>query len=937
MFICGFRLSNFLWLVSLFVGIQAHSRAGETSFVREIKPLLQKYCGGCHNEADREGDFSVASFEAIAKGTPDRSVLKPGDADSSLMINLVKGNGKPRMPPEDEPQPTLAEIAKLESWIASGAKNDAEHVPLNEQILAPKLASDPQAGQYITALVDVDKTTIAVARLGVVELLDTATQQVVFKLSQLSGKVNQLRLSPDRARLIIASGVAGVGGEAIVFDIPTKEIVGRVQGHTDTIYCVAMTPDGNYLATGSYDRSVVLWDWRQKKVVRTFAGHNGAINDLDFDPTGKVLATACADQTVKLWGVHDGQRLDTLGQPEGEMLCVRFTPDGDHILASGADRQLRLWQILSKEKPTINPLRISRFAHEDPVTQLVFRNEQQVISLSHDHTVKLWQVDDLMPLGQIHRSGDVPVGIGGLQANADHVLVADFLGNLATVHLPGKTRAPTTSQNTLEASASQAIHALKLMADNSVLPITELHEIEPNNGFNEATRVTLPVNIRGVVSGGNAGNPDVDLFAFEAKAGVPWVIEVNAARSNSRLDSLVDILDERGRSVVRTRLQAVRESYFTFRGKDSMTSDDFRMHKWQEMELNEWLYSNGEVVKLWLYPRGPDSGFKVYPGYGSRNTFFDTTPTAHALGEMAYVVRELGPSEEPLPNGLPIFPVHYQNDDDGARQWGKDSRLNFTAPRDGHYIVRMRDARSFGGEDFTYQLMIRAPKPDFSLDIKGMEMTMPRGSGREWHVTAKRLDGLDGPIEIRLDNVPDGFLATNPLVIEAGQDIAYGNVYASDKAKLPDGLDKVNIKLTARSRTALGEVVHEMEKPLTVAIAEKPDVELKLVDATDSARELEEISIRPGHTINARVIVSRNGLAGPIGLGKEDAGRNLPHGAFVDNIGLNGLLITDVAPEREFFITAAPWLKPQERMFHLRSDTKNNPTSRSVLLRVLPK
>ena len=102
---------------------------------------------------------------------------------------------------------------------------------------------------------------------------------------------------------------------------------------------------------------------------------------------------------------------------------------------------------------------------------------------------------------------------------------------------------------------------------------------------------------------------------------MPWpgealTLEVNAARSKSKLDSRLEILHAAGQPVEQVVLQATRDSWFTFRGKDSDTSDDFRLHNWAEMELNEYLYANGEVVKLWLYPRGPDSGFKVYPGSG---------------------------------------------------------------------------------------------------------------------------------------------------------------------------------------------------------------------------------------------------------------------------------------------------------------------------------
>jgi hypothetical protein len=168
--------------------------------------------------------------------------------------------------------------------------------------------------------------------------------------------------------------------------------------------------------------------------------------------------------------------------------------------------------------------------------------------------------------------------------------------------------------------------------------------------------------------------PDEDWFVFDAKAGDPWLVTATAIidkaamarkkkaaaedpdkQSESEgmtgkltLDPKIEIRRIDGSPMVRTRLQAVRESYFTFRGKSSLVSDDFRLHRWEDMEINEYLYSGGEVVKLWLYPRGPDSGFKVYPGEGNRYTYFDTTPIAHAMGEPAWVVRELALDESLL-------------------------------------------------------------------------------------------------------------------------------------------------------------------------------------------------------------------------------------------------------------------------------------------------
>lgn len=916
----------FVWLTQPL--LVAKLSAAEPSYIRDVHPVLRKYCGGCHNEADKEGDFSVANFDALIKGTPDGRVVVARDAAGSRLLKLIKGLDKPKMPPEDEAQLSATEVQTLEAWITAGARNDAHMIPLDEQIAVPALKQDSSAAQVITAMLDAADTLVATARLGKCELRDPVTWQVTAEFP-VAGKINQLRVSHSGKYLLIAGGIPGVGGQVTIVDIATRKNVATLQGHTDAMYCAVLSPDDRLLCTGSYDRNAILWDWQNQKQVRQFTGHNGAIYDLDIDSEGKILATASADQTVKLWGLADGQRLDTLGQPEGEMQCVRFTPDGKSVIASGADKQLRMWQIVSKDKPSINPLRLSRYAHEEAVTQIIFRGNDKLFSLSEDRTVKLWQLPELKPLGVVASMRDVPTGIGVRSKDTQQFLIADYSGTVSSVSLP------TAKKNDDIASHGRGTRTATPIDATVEVPQASTPEAEPNNNLEQAQRIALPARIDGSIAAERTGLADVDMLAIDAIQGQPWVIEVLAARNKSPLDSQIDVLDANGQPVLRTRLQAVRESYFTFRGKDSTTSDDYRMHKWQEMELNEWLYAGGEVVKLWLYPRGPDSGFKVYPGYGSRYTYFDTTPTAHALGEVTYIVRELEPGAEPLPNGLPVFPIYFQNDDDGARRWGKDSHLTFTAPSDGRYYLRVRDARGFGGDDFKYQLIVRPEKPDFELEFKASDLQMPPGSGREWQVVAKRLDGLDSPIEIHLEDIPAGIVVTNPLVIEAGQDIANGNCYALPDAKMSEGQDKISIKMRAVSRHSGGVVEHVIDKPLRVTIKEMPEVHLKLVDINDRAKELEELVIRPGETISAKVIVDRGDHKGPISLGKEDAGRNLPHGSYVDNVGLNGLLITDEASEREFFITAARWLEPQERIFHLRSETKNNPTSRSIRLKVI--
>jgi hypothetical protein len=129
----------------------------------------------------------------------------------------------------------------------------------------------------------------------------------------------------------------------------------------------------------------------------------------------------------------------------------------------------------------------------------------------------------------------------------------------------------------------------------------------------------------------------------------------------------------------------------------------------------------------------------------------------------------------------------------------------------------------------------------------------------------------------------------------------------------------------------LGNVQLDAAPKLTVEILPGPD---RSVVRQESGRPL-ELLIRPGQTITARVRADRRDFKSRIELGGEDSGRNLPHGVYVDNIGLNGLLIVEDQTEREFFITAARKARPGTRLFHLRANGDGGQCSQPVLLRIL--
>lgn len=924
--------------VILVLSLSALGYADELDYHRDIAPILRDYCAGCHNEGDYEGEFSVETFASLNEGgeTKDKTILVAGKPADSFLLQTIQHEAKPAMPPKKEPQLSTEEVDLITRWIREGAKG-----PVTEQdvsILSTLMVtdiprSDTSAEPLTAAAFSADGKIRALARYGSVEVSDVKTGKLLRVLDLGDGKVNAVHFSPDGKLLVTASGITGLKGVATLWEVATGKRVREIGGeaHRDILFDAEFSPDGQLIATAGYDRIIRLWEVETGKYLRKFPSHNGAVYDLAFSPDGSTLASASGDSTGKIWDVATGARLDTLNQPQGEQFRIGFSPDGRFILAAGADNRVRMWRFLSRGKPRINPVVHTRFAHEDSVVDMaVSVDGKWLVTTSADRSMKLWSLPALQEVKSFGTQSDVVSAVAALPGTSD-LFVARLDGSMDTFHdLNAAFRAVTPA-----ASSDKGIAKVKVkeMAAEQVTSIT-LTEKEGDD--------SIVLSKSATVSGQVGTTGDRDRFQFSAKQGETWVFEVKAARSKepkSKLDSRLAILDSEGNPVERVVLQASRDSWITFRGKDSKTSGDFRVHNWREMELNEYFFVNGEVVKLWHYPRGPDSGFLVYPGFGSRHSFFETTALSHPLGQPGYIVKALPRGTKPSPNGLPVYRLYYENDDESTRSMGTDSKITFVAPIDGAYSVEVSDTRGFGGEGFAYQLTAREEMPDFAVKVTGAGAKMTPGSGKEIMFEATRSDGFSGPIEVEVSGLPKGLTIPAKTLIQGEQYRAFAMLRADADYGGMSKEDMAAVSVRAKATISDQEVVKDLGNLGMIEKADPPKFLVSIQPDGKSGKTgkdgVLEFVIHPGETITAMVKVDRNEFKPRIDFGKEDAGRNLPHGVYVDNIGLNGLMIPEGKDEQRLFITAADWVPETVREFHLRTTTAPKEGTRTVRLRVV--
>lgn len=897
----------------------------------EIVPILREYCVGCHNGDDYEGDFSVETFSALREGgeTEEKTMIVPGKPEESYLLQTILRKTKPAMPPKKEPQPKAEEISMISRWIAEGAKGPlaVEDLSMLSTLSVPKIVASANSARAITArAISPDGKWEFLARFGQLEWRQSDGSGPVRQIQIGEGKINAMHVSPDGKRLVLATGITGLKGEALLLDATSGDIQMRLgEGtHRDILFDAEFSPDGTLLATAGYDQVIHLWDLKTGKLLRSLTSHNAAIYDLAFSPDGSVLASASGDGTCKIWLVATGDRLDTLNQPEAEQYRVSFTPDGKSIVAAGADSRIRLWSFLSKTKPTLNPLREARFGHEAAIVEMDLSPDGNTLATtSADRSLKLWSVPELELLETLETQSDV-VSVVQFTRDGRELRVSRLDGSSGAYAVHASHAQSTSHERAALGSAA---------AERSAVDV-------PAVIFTEKSGTANPTLVRRSEVKGVISRPgEEDTFPFSAKKGERWIFEVNAAQSKSKLDSRLSILDANKTPVTQVVLQAVRDSWLTFRGKDSTSSSDFRVQNWAEMELDEFLYVNGEVVKLWQYPRGPDSGFEVYPGFGARRTYFQTTAMSHPVGQPCYIVRAYPPDAVPGENGLPRYPIFYENDDDPDRHLGSDSKLRFTAPEDGLYLVQIGDVRGFGGEGYSYTLIARNPKPGVSVKVTTKNPKIAPGSGTELLFTATREDGYQGAIQVSVAGLPESLSMVSPVVIEAGQDRAYAMLRAGEKFTGLAEAEAKQVKFLAKAIDSEVSAVEAVGGFGPIALHPKSTLRVEIqpdgASGKIAADGILEFTIHPGETITATAIAKRNGFKGIVELGKADAGRNLPFGIYVDNIGLNGLMIPEDRSEQKFFITASKVASETVREFHLETTADGGQGTKVVRLRVV--
>ncbi|RKK77386.1 Vegetative incompatibility protein HET-E-1 [Fusarium oxysporum] len=172
-----------------------------------------------------------------------------------------------------------------------------------------------------------------------------------------------------------------------IWNVTTGEEERTLEGHMDLVRSVVFSNDGKLIASGSKDNTVKIWNVATGKEERTLKGHTNSVSSMVFSKDGTLIASGSWDNTVKIWKVATGKEERTLKGYRGSIRSVFFSDDGRLIASGSRDKTVKVWNVATGEEE--RTLR----GHTNLVRSVVFSNDGTLIaSGSDDKTVRIWNV-----------------------------------------------------------------------------------------------------------------------------------------------------------------------------------------------------------------------------------------------------------------------------------------------------------------------------------------------------------------------------------------------------------------------------------------------------------------------------------------------------------------------------------------------------------------
>jgi WD40 repeat protein len=298
---------------------------------------------------------------------------------------------------------------------------------------------------------------------------DTIYMLEVFESFELGDVVRSVAFTPDG--MILAAAGGNTDDFAIhLWKVASDQSLGTLDGHTGIVWGVALSPDGQMLASVSSDKTAKIWDWRNRTLLKSL-DFPGEVSSVSFSPDGQTLAVGGVDepqnqiQNAAIWTFSVGSWKPILKFPEYlNITAMAYSPDGRWLVGGGTSRNVQVWQASDAAS-------LFTFNHAHQVSKIAISPDSSTVATATCETT----VNDLCMEGGVWlwdlRTGRLIQKLKGFPDVVESVAFSVDGSSLIAASRDGTLRVYATSdyQSRFEATPGGGIEALALSPDGGLL------------------------------------------------------------------------------------------------------------------------------------------------------------------------------------------------------------------------------------------------------------------------------------------------------------------------------------------------------------------------------------------------------------------------------------------------------------------------------------
>lgn len=178
---------------------------------------------------------------------------------------------------------------------------------------------------------------------GTVTIWSMETFALLYTINVSTDTIRCIAVSPDEKQ--VAFGCRN--NQIHIYDLEDYTLVKTLHGHTMSVFSLQYSPDGSQLVSGGRDAQVKIWDTTSYNLIHNIPAHLFAVNSIAFHPSRPYFATGSMDKSIKLWGSDDFKLYKNISREKGyashQLSVNKVAWNGDQLLSVSDDKKVIVW------------------------------------------------------------------------------------------------------------------------------------------------------------------------------------------------------------------------------------------------------------------------------------------------------------------------------------------------------------------------------------------------------------------------------------------------------------------------------------------------------------------------------------------------------------------------------------------------------------------